>query len=104
MFDWTPELKKRLTYAVSSQNSFTLGVISTPIFNINQDRLLAIVVNDSANKVYLSLGARATAGVGILLTANGGSFSFGQCSDFPWLGEVCAISDGAGSNITIVEV
>lgn len=104
MIELSDDLQNRLTYAVSNASQFTLGVSSTRIFSVNKARLLAIIVNDSANKVYLSLGASATSGLGILLTANGGSFTFGLCSDFPWLGEVCAIADGAGSNITIVEV
>ena len=104
MFDLTESDKRRLMHATTVSGTDTVGVASSRIFTQNPDRLLAIIVNDSVNKIYLSLGANAVAGQGILLTSGGGSFSFGRGTDFPWLGEIHAISDGAGSNVTIVEV
>lgn len=104
MIELSADDKNKLMHASTVSGTLTVGVTSQKIFNLNPDRLLAIIVNDSANKIYLSLGAGATAGRGILLTASGGSFSFGRFTDFPWLGEIYAIADGAGSNVTIVEV
>ena len=76
---------------------------STKVLDLNRIRRSAVIVNDGAVDCYLSLGAAASSGAGIRLNPQGGSFTFGRMTDFPYSGEVYAYS-AAGTTLSIVEV
>ena len=83
-------------------NTFaTVGVASALALAANANRKYAIFVNDSANIIYLGLGAAAVVGSGIRLNANGGSYEINWQNLYT--GEIYAIAGGAGSNLSIIE-
>lgn len=82
----------------------TIGAgTATRILTLNPTRRIAAIVNDSAAEpVYISLGPNPAVNTGIRLNAAGGSFTFGRDTDFPYQGEVWAISTNA-SSVTVIE-
>jgi len=78
-----------------------VGVASTAVLAANANRIFAELVNDSANVIYLALGAAAVMNRGIRLNANGGSFEIGLTNLYT--GAVKAIAGVAASNLTVSE-
>lgn len=74
----------------------------TRILDRNLQRRTAIIVNDSANVVYLGFGPGAAMNAGIRLNANGGAIWFGKETDIKYEGEVWGIA-GVSSNLTVTE-
>jgi hypothetical protein len=62
---------------VSSITNFnvSVGTSSTQVLAANSNRKLLILVNDSDEAIYVSLGATATLNNGIRLNANGGALA-----------------------------
>jgi hypothetical protein len=89
-------------YASRYASGITVGVTTTKLCDVNPNRRLAIITNDSANDMYLSFNSQPAVGGGIRLNAGGGVMIFGAMSDIPWGGEVWAITTVAG-NATVVE-
>jgi len=79
----------------------SVGVASTAVLAANANRIFAELVNDSANVIYLALGAAAVMNRGIRLNANGGSFEIGLTNLYT--GAVKAIAGVAASNLTVSE-
>jgi len=88
------------TNAVNSGAGILVGATSTFLFGYNPRRLVATVVNASANDVFLSKGTVAILNAGIFLRADGGSYTFGKGTDDPYTGQVSAIA-AAGSNLIV---
>jgi len=76
-----------------------VGIASTTILAANADRNIAILVNDSSRVIYVNLSGTAVLNEGIRLNKKGGSTIIGN-----YTGEITAINDTAGSNLTVVEI
>jgi hypothetical protein len=98
------EEKRALSNASLTSRGINVAAASVVLLNPNPNRKLCTICNDSANIVYLSLGQVAITAEGIRLNPNGGVFTLGEFSDFPYFGSVSAISVAAGSNVVITEV
>lgn len=96
--------RRSLQDPVTDAGSVTVGVTPVKVLDYNTDRKLATVCNDSASNIYIGFGNSVTVNTGIRLNALGGAFEFGLFTNYPWLGEIWAISSGAGNNLTFVEV
>lgn len=82
-------------------SSATVGTGSTLVLASSTARLYAVIVNDSADPVYLAIGNAAVSGKGIRLNANGGSYEMDSLNLFT--GAVNAISGGSGGdNVTVL--
>lgn len=100
----TKEQRKLLQDPVTDAGSVTVGITAVRVVDYNLERRLAIITNDSAADIYLGFGSSLAVNTGMRLNALGGSFEFGLFTTFPWLGEIWAISAGAGNTLTFVEV
>lgn len=98
------EVVNMLIDPVTDAGSVTIGATPIKVLDYNRQRRLAIICNDSAADIYLGFGNSVAVNTGIRLNALGGSFEFGMFTTFPWLGEIWAISAGAGNNLSFVEV
>lgn len=86
----------------SRAGSTTVGVASGRVMPFNTKRVEAVLVNDSPNLIYLSLGEQAAVvGAGIRLNANGGSAVIEADNNGRiWKGAIQAIATIAGSNLS----
>jgi len=100
----TVKEKRALEHASLSSRGVVAGVASVILFEKNPDRKLATIINDSPNVVYLALGPVAIANEGIRLNAQGGAFTFGEYTDFPYFGQVACIAVAINSNVILTEV
>lgn len=89
-------------YATAGNGSATLSATSLLVLNQNPSRKFAVIVNDSANSVYLSFSGVAVLSQGIRLNANGGVIIFGLATDIPYTGPVSGIASGS-SVVTFIE-
>ncbi len=81
--------------------SSTVGTESTLVLASSTARLYAVIVNDSSDSVYLSIGNSAVKGMGIRLNASGGTYEINSLNLFT--GAVNAISGGSGGdNVTVL--
>jgi len=94
----------KLDYAITPNANVSVLTTLTKIRDLNPDRGICILVNDSVNEIYLSLGPNPANNTGIRLNANGGTFSFGRLTELPWTGEVWGINAVAASNVSVVEI
>ena len=76
-----------------------VGITSTVVRVANGDRNNIVLVNDSSRDIYLSKSSTAVLNEGILLRKRGGAAVIGD-----YLGEISAITDIAGSNLTVCEI
>lgn len=78
----------------------TVGTSSVDALDASSGRVYAVLVNDSANPIYISLnGAAAVVGQGIRLNATGGSYEINLSNQY--IGQINAISGTGGSNLTV---
>jgi len=89
--------------AQNAGSSVTVGTSSTLIVNYNPDRLVCTIVNNGLTDVYLAKGSPAQTNSGILLKANGGSYSFGRGTDDKYTGPIYGISS-ASDVVVVTEV
>jgi len=83
----------------------SVGTTPTRIFSNNPNRVAFLVVNISANKVFLLPDNTVTTSRGILLTNNGGGLVANWREDFHLVGyEWWAVADAAGSSILCLEL
>lgn len=86
-------LKANISTGVSVATS------STPILVASSGRTYAVIVNDSANVVYISIdGNAAVVGQGIRLNASGGSYEINSLNQF--VAQINAIA-ASTSNVTV---
>jgi len=76
----------------------TVANTSTKVLSKNSGRRYAVIVNDSNESMYVSLGTAAELNKGIRLNANGGVLEIN--GDDPFKGEIYAICSSGGKNIT----
>ena len=87
---------------ISSINNFnvSIGTSSTQVLSANPNRKLLILVNDSDEPIYISLGATATLNNGVRLNKKGGSLTL----DNPkYTGVINAICSTGGKNLVGIE-
>ena len=87
---------------ISSINNFnvSIGTSSTQVLSANPNRKLLILVNDSDEPIYISLGATATLNNGVRLNKKGGSLTL----DNPkYTGVINAICSIGGKNLVGIE-
>ena len=81
-----------------------VGVASGVVIAANAARRMAVIVNDSANVVYLAIGAPAVLNSGIRLNPLGGVAQFGGDGGLLLTTQaINGIATGAGSNVGIQE-
>lgn len=78
----------------------SVGTSSTQLLSASSGRTYAVIVNDSANVVYIAVdGNPAVVGQGIRLNASGGSYEINSLNQF--VAAINAISGTPGSNVTV---
>lgn len=75
------------------------GATQIEVLPENPARIYALLVNDGAVDIYLSLGAPAVLNTGILIKSAGGAFEINATN--PWHGRIYAVS-AAASSLTMV--
>lgn len=87
---------------VTPDTAVVSNVASSVILAANDRRLYAVIVNASANGIYLGFGADAVVGEGVYIAPNG--YGFEIDSDFMWRGSITAIAvAGAANTVSIME-
>lgn len=93
------------TRALENPVVSSVGTSAIEILRNNPDRVFWLVVNLSANTVYVALSEDVSATKGIRLDANGGFASFSAEEDGEAVAyAVHAIATGAASNIYVLEI
>jgi len=86
----------------TAAGTITVGVVATKILDVNEGRFYAVIVNDSAQAIYIAFSPNPVLNRGIRINANGGTLVIGLSGDIPHLGVVYAIA-AAPSVVTVVE-
>ena len=93
------------TRAVENPVVAAVGVAVLTVLRNNPDRVFWLIVNLSANIVYVGLAGDVSATKGIRLDANGGWVSMSVEEDGEAVGyEVFAVATGAASAIYVLEM
>jgi hypothetical protein len=93
-----------VTYATPTHTVLGVTNANQVALAANASRKYALFINDSANVIYLKLGASAVVNQGIRLNANGGSYEMRSGDGTLYPGAVNAIAPVAGpSNLLITE-
>ena len=93
------------TRAVENPVVAEVGTTAAEILKNNPDRVFFLVVNLSANTVYVGLASDVGATKGIQLDANGGFVSFSVEEDGEAVAyQIFAIATGAASAIYVLEI
>ena len=79
-----------------------IGTSSEAALAANEDRLYALLINDSDTTIYIALGATAVANAGIRLNANGGSYEMSKQGGTLYAGAINAIHGGSGDKTLLV--
>ena len=77
----------------------SVGLVSTTVRAANASRMMLVLVNDSNKEIYIAEAATAVLNSGARLNRRGGVAYISN-----YTGIVTAISDTAGSNLTIIEL
>ena len=88
-----------------NETTATIGTTFGQVVSSNPDRLGLLIINLSANTVYVSINSDVSATNGIRLGATGGSVSFNVTDDGmlltrTWYG----LATGAGSSIYVLDL
>ena len=86
----------------ASNSNISVDSISTIVLGSRQGRKFAILVNDSDETIYVSLGATAEMNKGIRLNANGGALEINVNNNL-YTGIISAICASGSKNLTITE-
>lgn len=92
------EFKVATTYRINPVN-VEVGIAVTAILPTNPKRLAFLIMNLSANNIFIAPDMQVTAARGIFLTPAGGNFSMEWRTDFeavtlPWYGTAGANNSG----------
>ena len=79
----------------------TCGTTTQQAVAANPTRRYLLLVNDSDNAIYISLGKEAVINHGIRLNSAGGSYEINSTN--LWLGNISAVSSVASKILTVVE-
>lgn len=99
--DSNPMPTKPRTMAWNAPQQTSVGVATTLVLSASVNRKGALFVNDSANVIYLGLGAAAVVGRGVRLNPAGGSYEIS--AENLTTQQINAISTAAGSNLAAHE-
>lgn len=86
-----------------AHSAVTIGTSTTQAAAANTDRTYLLLVNDSANTIWVKFGASAVANEGIRLNANGGSLEISERNGNLDSRVVNAIAGAASSNLLVTE-
>jgi hypothetical protein len=81
----------------------TAGVATGAVIGANANRRYLLIINDSANVIYLNLGAAGVLNTGIRLNANGGSLELSLAGGNNYLGAINSITTQAGQVLLVTE-
>ena len=87
------------TINATTPTSIAVGTTSGTAIVENINRVGLVLVNTSANTMFLAFGTAATLNAGIVLTPNGGSWSMDEYAYSNQ--QVNAVSFATGSNLAI---
>ena len=91
-----------VTYSAPANKD--VATSTTEILAVNENRKVAVVVNDSDTAVYIAVGAAAVVNKGIRLNANGGSVQFGGPGGLPLTTQaINGIHGGAATKTVTVQ-
>jgi len=79
----------------------TCGATSTQLIAANEGRKYLVLVNDSNEVIYASLGSAAVMNQGIRVNANGGSYEIS--GERPFRGAIYGICASGGKNVAYFE-
>ena len=85
----------------SAPANASVGTATGEVLAANTNRRGAVFTNDSANKIWLGIGAAAVVNKGIFLAANGGYYEINDTN--LTYQAVNAIADAASSNLCVQE-
>ena len=88
-------------FAEGTPSKVSVGNTTTELLSATSGRRYAILVNDSNETIYISLGSDAVINSGIRLNAGGGSYTIS--GDRPFRGAINGICTSGGKNISIFE-
>lgn len=90
--------------SITTSNDFAVSVSgnNSPVLAANPNRKYVVLINDSLEDTYINLGETCTAGQGILLKADGGSYEF-LTSSINYKGVITAATYGVLANISGIE-
>lgn len=88
-------------YSVPVHSTATVGTASGKILDARTARTYGIVINDSLDNIYISLGQAAVVGGGIKITPNG-NFEMSGLMGNLYDGEIYAIAETSGGNNVLV--
>ena len=88
-------------FSSATSSSVTVGSTTTVLLAANEARKYAVIVNDSDEAMYISLGADAVANNGIRLNASGGTLEI--AGDEPFRGAINGICASGSKNIATLE-
>jgi len=81
--------------------ALTLGVVQKQVLGKNPQRVYALVVNNSAEEIFLGLGIPAVLDQGIPLLISGSNYEISLVN--PWHGSISAISRAGTPTLLITE-
>lgn len=82
----------------------SVGTSAVKIADNNNNRFSLLIVNLSANNIYIGLDNSVSSSKGIQLNANGGNVALKFRDDLNMVGwEFWAVAAGPGSNILVIE-
>lgn len=88
-------------FSSGTSSGVTVGNTTTEILAANSGRKYAVLINDSAEEIYVSLGTDAVLNKGIRLNRRGGTFTI---SGFrPYRGAINGICSSGGMNMCVME-
>jgi hypothetical protein len=82
-----------------SPGAVNVTTSSTQVLPSNASRSYAVLVNNSDEDMWLSLGTAAQENKGILLKASGGQYEINPSA--LWIGEINAIHGGTGNKVIV---
>jgi len=86
-----------------TEAQYTAGLSVGQVFGNDPERVSVLIVNTSANSVYLGFDESVSASNGILLSANGGSFEINAIEDMMLpVRAIYALAAGAGSTLYVL--
>ena len=93
------------TYSVESAPGFQVTAVSAPIALNNPDRVGLMIINLSANLIYIRPAPGAAANAGIVLDANGGWRSLEWDTDWELVGSLWhGVAPAGASNIYVLQL
>lgn len=88
-----------------TENTVAVGVASTQVLGNDPERVSVVLVNLSANVIFIGFDAGVSATRGIRLTANGGQVSYNAREDYTLpIREVHALATAAASDLYVLSL